>query len=142
MKKKIITVITIIVGLIGLSIIGIILCKNTQSVKQEKIDDSGENIFIFAEDSWTDITKLIYYDFDGTVYEIADEAGLEEIKTIFTKLEYEEIENPWIEGWYRFDVCTHEKKFSLGITGDVINFDGRFYKVTDSVAKDVVEIVK
>ena len=57
-------------------------------------------------------------------------------------MNYEEIENPWIEGWYQFEIQTSETVHSLGITSDIISFDGKFYKVTDSVGKEISSLLR
>ena len=87
-------------------------------------------------------TKIVYYDFDEEIYEVSDAEKLEELQTILTKLTYKEIDNPWLEGWYLFEIHTKEKIYDLSITGENINFDGKFYKMNESIAKEVVEEIK
>lgn len=55
---------------------------------------------------------------------------------------YKEIENPWLEGWYLFEIYTGEKIQEMRIPGRIIKFDGTYYKVTDSIAKEVTAIIK
>jgi hypothetical protein len=55
---------------------------------------------------------------------------------------YKEIENPWLEGWYMFKIHTKQNTYDLGISGKTISFNGKFYKVKDSISKEVVEIMK
>lgn len=69
-------------------------------------------------------------------------AEIEELQAILTKLTYKEIENPWLEGWYLFTIHTNEKTYGLSITGENINFDGKCYKVNESIAKEVVNVIK
>ena len=63
----------------------------------------------------------------------SDNEKLEMIQKILTEMEYVEIENPWIEGWNLLEIRTNETVHSLGISSDIISFDGKFYKATDSV---------
>ena len=55
---------------------------------------------------------------------------------------YKEIENPWIEGWYLFKIQTEKNTYDLNITGKTISFNRKFFEVDDSVAKEIVTIIK
>ena len=56
-------------------------------------------------------------------------------------MDYVEIENPWIEGWYLFEIRTNETVYSLGISSDIMSFDGKFYKATDFV-EEIGELMR
>ena len=102
---------------------------------------SGEEIPLLADTFWNGVTKMVYYDFDEEIYEVSDAEKLEELQTILTNLTYKEIDNPWLEGWYLFEIHTKEKIYDLSITGENINFDGKSYKVNESIAKEVVNVI-
>ena len=108
----------------------------------EEKNASNEDIALLADTFWNDVTKMAYYDFDEQIYEVSDAEKLEELQAILTKLTYKEIENPWLEGWYLFTIHTKEKTYGLSITGENINFDGKCYKVNESIAKEVVNVIK
>ena len=108
----------------------------------EEKNASNEDIALLADTFWNDVTKMAYYDFDEQIYEVSAAEKLEELQAILTKLTYKEIENPWLEGWYLFTIHTKEKTYGLSITGENINFDGKCYKVNESIAKEVVNVIK
>ena len=100
-------------------------------------DKNKNDSILDSDEFWKNVIELIFYDFDENVYKNSDNEKLEKIQQIFMEMNYEEIENPWIEGWYQFEIQTSETVHSLGITSDIISFDGKFYKVTDSVEKEI-----
>ena len=108
----------------------------------EEKNASNEDIALLTGAFWNDVTKVVYYDFDEEIYEVSDAEKLEEIQTILTNLTYKEIENPWLEGWYLFKIHTKEKIYGLSISGKNINFDGKSYKVNESIAEEVVNKIK
>lgn len=108
----------------------------------EERNVSDEDIALLTDTFWNDVTKVVYYDFDEEIYEVSDAEKLEEIQTILTNLAYKEIENPWLEGWYLFKIHTKEKIYDLSISGKNINFDGKSYKVNESIAEEVVNKIK
>ena len=116
--------------------------RSEETTESEEQNVSGEDIELYADDFWERVTKVVYYDFDEEIYELSVAEKLKELQQTFTEIEYREIENPWIEGWYLFEIHTKEKIYDLRITGKTISFDGKFYKVNESIAKDVVEEIK
>ena len=116
--------------------------RSEETTESEEQNVSGENIELYTDDFWERVTKVVYYDFDEEIYELSVAKKLKELQQTFTEIEYREIENPWIEGWYLFEIHTKEKIYDLRITGKTISFDGKFYKVNESIAKDVVEEIK
>lgn len=82
---------------------------------------------------WENVIEISFYDFDENIYITSDNEKLEMIQKILIEMDYVEIENPWIEGWYLFEIRTNETVHSLGISSDIMSFDGKFYKATDSV---------
>ena len=113
-----------------------------RSAKSEEKNTSSEEIVLLTDTFWDGVTKIVYYDFDEEIYEVSDAEKLEELQEILTKLTYKEIENPWLEGWYLFKIHTKEKIYDLSISGENINFDGKSYKVNESIAKEVVNKIK
>ena len=105
-------------------------------------DKNKNDSILDSDEFWENVIELIFYDFDENVYKTSDNEKLEKIQQIFTEMSYEEIENPWIEGWYQFEIQTSETVYSLGITSDIISFDGKFYKVTDSVEKEISSLLR
>ena len=105
-------------------------------------DKNKNDSTLDSDEFWENVIELIFYDFDGNVYKTSDNEKLEKIQQIFMEMNYEEIENPWIEGWYQFEIQTSETVHSLGITSDIISFDGKFYKVTDSVEKEISSLLR
>ena len=105
-------------------------------------DKNKNDSTLDSDEFWENVIELIFYDFDGNVYKTSDNEKLEKIQQIFMEMNYEEIENPWIEGWYQFEIQTSETVHSLGITSDIISFDGKFYKVTDSVGKEISSLLR
>ena len=103
--------------------------------------NQNDNI-LDSDEFWENVTELIFYDFDENIYKTSDNEKLEMVQQIFTEMRYEEIENPWIEGWYHFEIQRGETVHSLGITSDIISFDGKFYKVTDSVGKEISSLLR
>ncbi len=98
----------------------------------------NQNDSILDKDQFCEnVIEFTFYDFDENIYITSDNEKLDMVQQIFTEMSYEEIENPWIEGWYQFEIQTNETVHSLGITSDIISFDGKFYKVTDSVGKEI-----
>lgn len=139
MKKKYIAILLTI-----LSILSFAGCnkKEIRIAETEERNVSNEDIALLTDTFWNDVTKVVYYDFDEEIYEVSDAEKLEEIQTILTNLTYKEIENPWLEGWYLFKIHTKEKIYDLSISGKNINFDGKSYKVNESIVKDVVNKIK
>ena len=78
-------------------------------------NDSSEGIPLLTDTFWDGVTKVVYYDFNENIYEVSDAGKLEELQAIFKEMEYEEIENPWIEGWYLFEINTADKTYDMGI---------------------------
>ena len=105
-------------------------------------DKNKNDSTLDSDEFWKNVIELIFYDFDENVYKTSDNEKLEKIQQIFMEMNYEEIENPWIEGWYQFEIQTSETVHSLGITSDIISFDGKFYKVTDSVEKEISSLLR
>ena len=105
-------------------------------------DKNKNDSTLDSDEFWENVIELIFYDFDENVYKTSDNEKLEMVQQIFTEMRYEEIENPWIEGWYQFEIQTSETVHSLGITSDIISFDGKFYKVTDSVGKEISSLLR
>ena len=105
-------------------------------------DKNKNDSTLDSDEFWENVIELIFYDFDENVYKTSDNEKLEKIQQIFMEMNYEEIENPWIEGWYQFEIQTSETVYSLGITSDIISFDGKFYKVTDSVEKEISSLLR
>ena len=105
-------------------------------------DKNKNDSTLDSDEFWENVIELIFYDFDENVYKTSDNEKLEKIQQIFMEMNYEEIENPWIEGWYQFEIQTSETVHSLGITSDIISFDGEFYKVTDSVEKEISSLLR
>ncbi len=116
-------------------------------VKEEKSDliimDEADTASILDSDEfWENVTEFVFYDFDENIYKTSDDEKLEMVQHILTEMNYEEIENPWKEGWYQFEIRTNETEYSLGITSDIISFDGKFYKVTDSVGMEIGSLIR
>lgn len=105
-------------------------------------DKNKNDSTLDSDEFWENVIELIFYDFDENVYKTSDNEKLEKIQQIFMEMNYEEIENPWIEGWYQFEIQTSETVHFLGITSDIISFDGKFYKVTDSVEKEISSLLR
>lgn len=73
---------------------------------QEEFVYSEEEIALFTDTFWDDVTKVVFYDFNEDIYEVSDTGKLEELQGIFTEMTYKEIKNPWLEGTYLFDIYT------------------------------------
>ena len=101
-----------------------------------------EDIALLSENFWKSVQKVIYYDFDEEIYELSDIGKFEKLQEIFEGMSYKEIENPWIEGWYLFKIQTEKNTYDLNITGKTISFNGKFYEVDNSVAKEILTIIK
>ena len=114
---------------------------NIRSAEVLEQNVSKKDIVLIEDAFGEDVNKFIFYDFGEDVYETSETEKLAKLHTIFSNLTYIEIENPWIEGWYLFEIHTSEKIYELRITGKMISFDGKFYKVTDSIAEEVTKIV-
>ena len=102
----------------------------------------SEEIPLLADTFWDGVTKIVYYDFDEEIYEVSDAEKLEELQAILTKLTYKEIKNPWLEGSYLFDIHVKDKVYDMGISGKIISFDDKVYKVNESIADEVTAIMK
>lgn len=113
-----------------------------ETAETEEKNASGEEMPLLTDTFWDGVTKVVYYDFNEDIYEVSDAGKLEELQAIFTEMEYREIKNPWLEGWYLFEIYTDEKLYDMGITGNTISFDGKIYKVSDSIAEEIVEEIK
>ena len=113
-----------------------------EAIETEEKNASSENLLLLTDTFWDGVTKVVYYDFNEDIYEVSDAGKLAELQAIFTEMTYKEIENPWIEGWYLFEIYTDEKIYDMGISGKTIRFGGKFYKVADSIAKEIVEEIK
>ena len=143
MKKKRITIISVllIVLLIASFLIGMVFRNRTMD-EVEYTMDSSENILFLTDEFWESVTEFVFYDFDESIYKTSDNEKLDQIQQILTTMSYQEINNPWIEGWYLFEIQTDETAYSLGITSDIISFNGKFYKVTDSAGKEISSLMK
>ena len=113
-----------------------------EATETEEKNPSNEEIALFTDTFWDDVTKVVFHDFNEDVYEVSDAEKLEELKGIFTEMTYKEIENPWLEGWYMFEIHTKEKRYDLRISGKIIRFDDKFCKVKESIAEEVTAIMK
>ena len=113
-----------------------------KTVGTEEENASSEDLLLKTDTFWNNVTKVVYYDFNEDIYELSNVGKFEKLQAIFKEMEYKEIENPWIEGWYLFEIYTNEKTYDMGITGKTIRFDGKFYKVADSIAKEIAEEIK
>ena len=103
----------------------------------------AEDFRSIANDSfWESVTKIVFYDFTEEIYETFTTEELEAIKEIFAQISYKEIENPEIEGWYMFEFQTKDNSYHLSVTGQTINFNGKFYKVSESIANELISILK
>ena len=63
-------------------------------------DKNKNDSTLDSDEFWENVIELIFYDFDENVYKTSDNEKLEKIQQIFMEMNYEEIENPWIEGCY------------------------------------------
>ena len=113
-----------------------------ETVGAEEKNVSSENLLLVTDTFWNNVTKVVFYNFDEEIYELSDAEKLEEIQAILTGMEYKEIENPWIEGWYLFKIHTDERIHDMSITGKTIRFDEKFYKITESIAEEIVNKMK
>ena len=105
-------------------------------------EDSSKGLELITDSFWDDVSKVIYYDFDETVYETVEKETIEEISKIVSEMTYTEIDNPEIEGWYLFEVHKGNKRHSLAVSYDIICYDGEFYKVTEVIANTLCELIK
>ena len=105
-------------------------------------DVSNKDLMLLNDSFWESVTKIVFYDFSEEIYESFATEELEEIKEIFVRIKYEEIQNPEIEGWYIFEIQTEDNSYHLRITGKTINFNGKFYAVSDSIANEIISILK
>ena len=87
--------------------------RSEEMTESEEQNVSGEDIELYTDDFWESVIKIVYYDFDEEIYELSVAEKLKELQQTFTEIEYKEIENPWIEGWYKFEIHTKEKIYSL-----------------------------
>ena len=113
-----------------------------ETAEMEVKNVSDGDISLLADTFWDDVTKIVYYDFNEDIYEVSDAEKLEELQTVFTEMTYKEIENPWLEGWFLFDIYTEEKRYHMGISGKYISFDDKVYKVNESIVEEVMSIMK
>ena len=114
--------------------------RSAETAGAKEKDVSSEDLLLVTDTFWNNVTKVVYYDFNEDIYEVSDVKKLEEIQAIFTEMKYKEIKNPWLEGWYLFKIHTNEKVYDMSITGKTIRFDEKFYKVTKSIAEEIVKI--
>ena len=112
-----------------------------EAAEMEEKNSHGE-MLLLTDTFWDGVTKIVFYDFNEDIYELSDAGKLEELRAIFAEMKYKEMENPWLEGWYLFEIHTKEKIYDLRITGKTISFDGKIYKVSDSIAKEIVNEMK
>lgn len=105
-------------------------------------EDSSKGLELITDSFWDDVSKVIFYDFDETVYETVEKETIEEISKIVSEMTYTEIDNPEIEGWYLFEVHKGNKRHSLAVSYDIICYDGEFYKVTEVIANTLCELIK
>lgn len=99
-------------------------------------------MLLSMDEFWKSVTEVVYYDFNEDKFQISDITQLEELQVIFENLTYKEIENPWLEGWYMFEIHTNQNTYHLGVSGKTISFDEKFYEVSDSISENVLEIIK
>jgi hypothetical protein len=104
--------------------------------------DATKELLLLTDEFWKSVTEVVYYDFNEDKYQASDITQLEELQGIFGNLTYKEIENPWIEGWYMFEIHTNQNTYHLGISGKTISFDEKFYEVSDLTSENVLEIIK
>ena len=116
--------------------------RTAEVAEKEEKNASNEEIGLFTDTFWDGVTKIVFYDFNEDIYEVLDAGKLKEIQGIFTEMTYKEIKNPWLEGWYLFEIYTKEKRYNLRVSGKTISFDGMFYKVNESVSEEVTAIMK
>ena len=114
----------------------------TAETSSDDSDVSNKDLMLLNDSFWESVTKIVFYDFSEEIYESFATEELEEIKEIFVRIKYEEIQNPEIEGWYIFEIQTEDNSYHLRITGKTINFNGKFYTVSDSIANEVISILK
>ena len=105
-------------------------------------DVSDKDLMLLSDSFWESVTKIVFYDFTEEIYETFTTEELEAIKEIFAQISYKEIENPEIEGWYMFELQTKDNSYHLSVTGQTINFNGKFYKVSETIANELISIVK
>lgn len=123
-------------------VISIKVVKEAETGESIKTDETEIACMLDRDEFWDNTTEFAFYDFDENIYKTSDEEKLDMIQQIFCKMSYVEIENPWVEGWYQFGIQTNETEYSLGIASDIISFDGKFYKVTDSVEMEISSLLK
>ena len=123
-------------------VISIKVVKEAETGESIKTDETEIACMLDRDEFWDNTTEFAFYDFDENIYKTSDEEKLDMIQQIFCKMSYVEIENPWVEGWYQFGIQTNETEYSLGIASDIISFDGKFYKVTDSVEKEISSLLR
>lgn len=116
--------------------------RSAETAEKEEKNTSSEEIALLTDTFWDNVTKVVFYDFNEDIYEVSDVGKLEELQAIFAEMTYKEIKNPWLEGWYLFEIHTKEKRYNLRVSGKTISFDGMFYKVNESVAEEVTAIMK
>ena len=99
-------------------------------------------MLLSMDEFWKSVTEVVYYDFNEDKFQTSDITQLEELQVIFENLTYKENENPWLEGWYMFEIHTNQNTYHLGVSGKIISFDEKFYEVSDSISENVLEIIK
>ena len=76
-------------------------------------DVTEKDLMLLSDSFWESVTKIVFYDFGEEIYESFATEKLEDIKDIFAKIRYKEIENPELEGWYEFELQTNDNCYYL-----------------------------
>ena len=104
--------------------------------------NATREMLLSMDEFWKSVTEVVYYDFNEDIFQTSDITQLEKLQVIFENLTYKEIKNPWLEGWYMFEIHTNQNTYHLGVSGKTISFDEKFYEVSDSISENVLEIMK
>ena len=129
LKKKYISIILSVMCI--LSLVG---CNGKGNATREML--------LSMDEFWKSVTEVVYYDFNEDIFQTSDITQLEKLQVIFENLTYKESKNPWLEGWYMFEIHTNQNTYHLGVSGKTISFDEKFYEVSDSISENVLEIMK
>ena len=124
-RKKAICIFLLIIGCFG----GCCVLYYNANYKIKDQSLKGSDIFI--EDYWGEIESVAFLDVNETRYEITDNLRIQEFVNMLFDMNYTEIENPWLEGGYLFEINTGEKSIIFAVVSDIIIIEDCVYKTSE-----------
>lgn len=146
MKKYAVIIGSVLFVVIVLSIVFKITGNNVSTAGKEPQTDIVSGTAIFSEGPLEKVRTMEYVDFEGNKISITDDKKISDLRNALMNCSYTRLEeDDYLEGFYTFCLITDNDRISVGLSNDVVAYNGSQYKVKGSeklIPDSLAEIIK